>query len=70
MGAAMLQSSSFDAWLAWPGIAIGAFLLVGSFEFVGRFEETGWKLAGAVVPIAYTAWSLWLITAGVVLQAS
>jgi hypothetical protein len=70
VGAAMLQSSSFDAWLAWPGIAIGALLVVGSFEFVGRFEENGWKLAGTVVPIAYTAWSLWLITAGVVLQAS
>ena len=66
----MLQSSSFDVWLAWPGIAIGALLVVGSFEFVGRFEENGWKLAGTVVPIAYTAWSLWLITAGVVLQAS
>jgi len=39
---------------------------VGSFEFVGRFEEKGWKLAGIMVPIAYTAWSLWLVVAGVV----
>jgi Domain of unknown function (DUF4386) len=70
VGAAMLQSSSFDAWLAWPGIAIGALLVVGSFEFVGGFEEQGWKLAGTVVPIAYTAWSVWLIAAGVVLQAA
>jgi Domain of unknown function (DUF4386) len=69
VGAAMLQSSVFDAWLAWPGIAIGALLVVGSFEFVGRFEETGWKFAGTVVPVAYTAWSLWLIIAGVVLLA-
>jgi hypothetical protein len=69
VGTAMLQSSSFDAWVAWPGIAVGALLVVGSFEFVGRFEETGWKLAGTVVPIAYTAWSLWLIIAGVVLLA-
>jgi hypothetical protein len=64
---AMLQSSTFPAWLAWPGIAIGLCLGVGSLEFVGRFEEKGWKLAGIMVPIAYTAWSLWLVVAGVVL---
>ena len=34
---------------------------------VGSFEEQGWKLAGAIVPIAYIAWSLWLILAGLVL---
>ena len=67
VGVAMLQSSAFDAWLAWPGIIIGLFLIVGSLEFVGRFEQEGWKLAGAIVPIAYTAWSLWLISAGLVL---
>ena len=66
---AMLQSSSFDDWLAWPGIVIGALLIVGSLEFVGRFEEHGWKLAGTIVPIAYTAWSLWLLAAGIVLLA-
>lgn len=63
---AMLQSSSFDDWLAWPGILVGGLLVIGSFEFVGRFEEHGWKLAGTIVPIAYTAWSLWLLAAGVV----
>jgi uncharacterized protein DUF4386 len=67
VGIAMLRSSVFDAWLAWPGIAVGALLVLGSFEFVGRFEENGWKLAGTFVPIAYTAWSLWLIVTGVVL---
>jgi hypothetical protein len=67
VGVAMLQSSAFEAWLAWPGIAIGLFLLAGSLEFVGRFEEKGWKLAGSIVPIAYIAWSLWLIGAGLVL---
>jgi hypothetical protein len=41
--------------LAWPGIIIGLFLVVGSLEFVGRFEERGWKLAGAIVPITYIA---------------
>ena len=63
----MLQSSSFETCLAWPGNTVGALLVLGSFEFVGRFEETGWKLAGTVVPIAYMAWSFWVITAGVVL---
>ena len=55
VGIAMLQSSVFEAWLAVPGIAIGGLLIIGSFEFVGGFEEKGWKLAGTVVPIAYTA---------------
>jgi len=67
VGIAMLQSSLFEPWLAWPGIAVGALLVVGSFEFVGGFEENGWKLAGAIVPIAYTVWSLWLVATGIVL---
>ncbi len=67
VGVAMLQSSTFEAWLAWPGIFIGFFLIVGSLEFVGRFEEQGWNLAGAIVPITYIAWSLWLILSGLVL---
>lgn len=67
VGVAMLQSSAFEPWLGWPGIIIGLFLIVGSLEFVGRFEEQGWKLAGAIVPITYIAWSLWLIVSGVVL---
>jgi hypothetical protein len=67
---AMLESSAFEAWLAWPGIVIGLFLIVGSLEFVGRYEEEGWKLAGTIVPITYIAWSLWLILTGLVLLAS
>ena len=67
VGIAMLQSSIFDAWLAWPGIAIGLCLVVGSLEFVGRFEEKGWRPAGTIVPIAYTAWSIWLVISGIVL---
>jgi uncharacterized protein DUF4386 len=67
VGVAMLQSSAFEAWLAWPGIAVGLFLVAGSLEFVGRFEAKGWKLAGAIVPIAYIAWSLWLVISGLVL---
>ena len=67
IGVAMIQSRLFEAWLAWPGIIIGLFLVVGSLEFVGRFEEQGWKLAGAIVPISYIAWSIWLIATGLLL---
>jgi Domain of unknown function (DUF4386) len=67
VGAAMLQSTTFDPWLALPGIVIGSFLILGSLEFVGPFEEEGWKLVGPIVPVAYTAWSAWLITTGIVL---
>jgi uncharacterized protein DUF4386 len=69
VGAAMLQSPAFEPWLAWPGIAIGLALVVGSLEFVGRFEEHGWKLAGTIIPVAYIAWSAWLIISGLVLLA-
>jgi hypothetical protein len=67
IGVAMLQSSMFAAWLAWPGIVIGILLVVGSLEFVGRFEEKSWNLAGAIIPFAYIGWSLWLVAAGLVL---
>ena len=67
IGVAMLQSPLFGAWIGWAGIVVGLFLVVGSLEFVGRFEESGWTLAGTIVPIAYIAWSVWMIVAGVVL---
>ncbi len=41
--------------------------LVSAVEFLGRFEPGGWKLAGQLTPIAYVAWSLWLIALGVAL---
>ena len=40
---------------------------LGTLEFVGPNERDGWHLAGTIVPIAYIAWSLWLIVIGVVL---
>ena len=45
IGVAMLQSSAFAPWLAWPAIAIGLTLIIGSLEFVGPFGEKGWKVA-------------------------
>jgi hypothetical protein len=67
---AMLQSSTFDGWLAWPGVVIGLLLVLGSLEFVGPFEETGWKVAAMIVPLAYIGWSGWLVVTGVVLVAA
>jgi uncharacterized protein DUF4386 len=64
---AMIQSTVFDAWLGWGGMVVGFALVVGSAEFSGPFEETGWNLAGKIVPIAYGLWSLWLMVAGVML---
>ena len=51
----------------WLGLPIGVALLVGTLEFVGPNEKDGWPLAGTIVPIAYIAWSLWLIALGVFL---
>ncbi len=67
VGVMMVQSSVFDAWLGWPGILIGALLMVGSLEFVGAHERDGWSFAGVLVPLTYVAWSIWLIVTGVVL---
>jgi hypothetical protein len=67
VGASILQTSAVPAWLGWLAVPIGIALLVGTLEFVGPNERDGWKLAGTIVPIAYIAWSLWLIAMGVAL---
>lgn len=54
-------------WLGIAGIAIGIALLIGTLEFVGRNEERGWPTAGSIVPIAYIAWSIWVILLGIFL---
>ena len=69
MGVALLQTAAVPAWLGVVGIAVGGVLKLCSLEFVGPFEREGWTLAGAVVPFAYIAWSLWLIATGVALIA-
>ena len=60
-------AGALPLWIAVPGIAIGAMLVLGAFEFVGPFEDRGWKLAGVLVPIGYILWSAWLIALGVLL---
>ena len=67
IGIAITDSATFSAWLGWTGIALGITLIVGSAEFAGPFEESGWDLAGKIVPITYGLWSLWLLAVGVTL---
>jgi hypothetical protein len=59
--------SLLPVWMAIVGIVIGIALLVGTLEFIGPNERDGWALAGTIVPIAYIAWSIWLIVLGLLL---
>ena len=68
-GVAVTQTTAAPGWLGVLGIVIGPVLVLCSLEFVGRHEPTGWKLAERLTPIAYIAWSLWLIATGVALLA-
>jgi hypothetical protein len=61
----ILSTTAVAPWLGWLGLPIGVGLVFGSLEFVGPNERTGWSIAGTVVPIAYVAWSLWLIGLGI-----
>jgi hypothetical protein len=61
----IMSTDVLPGWLGIIGILIGIALLVGTLEFVGPNEEHGWALAGTIVPIAYIAWSIWLIALGV-----
>jgi Domain of unknown function (DUF4386) len=67
VGASILSTTVLPAWLGMVGLPIGVALLIGTLEFVGPNERDGWAFAGTVVPIAYIAWSLWLIALGVFL---
>lgn len=69
IGIGVIQGTAVPTWLGWPGVAIGAGLVVGSVEFLGPNEERGWGLAGAAIPVLYIAWSLWLFAMGVALLA-
>jgi hypothetical protein len=69
IGVAVVQGSAIPSWLGWPGVVVGAGLVVGSAEFLGPNEERGWALAGAAIPILYVAWSVWLLAMGIALIA-
>ena len=67
VAASILVTPIIPAWMGFIGIPIGAAILVGVLEFAGPNEPDGWALAGAVVPIAYIAWSVWLIALGILM---
>jgi hypothetical protein len=64
VAASILVGTVLPGWLAIVGLIVGIALLVGTLEFVGPNEPEGWELAGTIVPIAYIAWSVWLILLG------
>jgi hypothetical protein len=65
IAASILSTSVVPFWLGVAGLPIGVALIVGALEFVGPNERTGWAFAETLVPIAYVAWSIWLIAIGV-----
>jgi hypothetical protein len=65
VAASIVSTAPVAPWIGWIGVPIGVALLLGSLEFVGPNEKTGWSLAGIIVPIAYIAWSLWLVAIGI-----
>ncbi len=67
VAASIISTTVLPAVVGWLGVPIALALLVGTAEFVGPNERDGWPLAGKIVPIAYIAWSLWLIALGVLL---
>jgi len=68
-GAAIVQSSVAPSWLGVVGIVVGGLLMLCSLEFVGRAGDRGWTVAEKLTPVAYIAWSLWLIATGIAILA-
>jgi hypothetical protein len=62
---ALIQSDVLHHVFGVVGLALSPLFLLGSLEFMGPFEPAGWRLAGALVPIAYIGWSLWLLAIGI-----
>jgi hypothetical protein len=67
VGLALIDSAAVADWLGVIGVLIGPLFLLCSLEFVGRPEQRGWVLAGALTPVTYVVWSLWLVAVGVAL---
>jgi hypothetical protein len=67
VAASILATAVLPGWLGVIGLPIGVALLIGTLEFVGPNEQDGWPVAATIVPIAYIAWSVWLIALGVFL---
>jgi hypothetical protein len=67
VGLALMSSPAHPDWLGWAGLVIGCLLAVGSLEFVGYPGDRGWPIAERLVPMAYLAWSIWLVALGAAL---
>lgn len=62
---ALIQSDVLHPLFGVVGLILSPFFLLGSLEFVGSFERIGWSFAGALVPVAYIGWSIWLFAIGI-----
>jgi Domain of unknown function (DUF4386) len=70
IGVALIQSDVLHPLFGVSGLVLSPLFLIGSLEFVGSFERAGWKLAGALIPVAYIGWSVWLLVTGIGLLIS
>jgi hypothetical protein len=68
-GVALTQSAAVPGAVGIAGIVIGPLLMLCALEFTGRHEPAGWRLAGALTPVAYVLWSGWLAAVGLALLA-
>lgn len=66
-GIALTQTGAVPGAIGVSGIVIGPVLALCSLEFVGAHEASGWTVAERLTPIAYVAWSLWLLATGIAL---
>ena len=69
IGVAVIQSSEVPSWLGVLGLVIGPALALCALEFVGSREPTGWTVAERITPVAYVAWSAWLVGIGIAVLA-
>jgi hypothetical protein len=66
-GLAVIASGAVPVLLGFLAIPVGLAVAVGTFEFAGSHEPDGWEVVGSIVPIAYIAWSIWLLAVGICL---
>lgn len=69
-GVALVQSDVLHPAFGVIAICLAPLFVVAATEFVGPFESRGWRLAGALTPLAYIGWSLWLLGTGIALILS
>jgi hypothetical protein len=66
-GLSIVASGVVPAILGILALPVGLAVALGTFEFAGSHEPDGWELIGSIVPVAYIAWSIWLLAVGVCL---